>query len=176
MHDLVADVKGDQRESTRSQDSPHFEHNGGELGGFEVHDRIEGHDACKRRIRQVEPPYVTHLEAQAGIETLGDRDHLRGEIDADYGDALLAEVSADVPRTTTDVRHEAAPPRTFGEPVQEMAVERLARKLRRKVLGVGLGSGIVTFSNVHWRPYNIRTPHSSTTLDEERGEPEADAH
>lgn len=151
MHDLVADVKGDQRQAASRQCSPHFEQDRGELVGFEVHDRIEGYYACKFRVWQVESPHVTHLEAQAGVETLGDRHHFRGEIDADDGDALLMEVPADVPGTTTDVGHEAATARILGEPVQEMAVERLARELRREVLGVGLGSGIVTFANVHRR-------------------------
>jgi len=60
------------------------------------------------------------------METPRYRDHLRGKIDADAGDALLMKVSGYVPRTTTEIGHETAPSRLFGEPVQEMAVERLA--------------------------------------------------
>src|SRR5436305_10335409 len=117
MHDLVADVKGDQRQPTQCQGSPHFAHDRVELGGFEVHDRIEGHYTCKRRVWQVELPHVAHLEAQAGVETPGYRGHSSGEIDADDGDALLMEVPGDVPWTTTDIGPEAAAPRIFGEPV-----------------------------------------------------------
>jgi hypothetical protein len=45
-----------------------------------------------------------------------------------------------------------------------VAVEGLARELRREMLGIGLGSGIVTFANVHRRAESgraVRLPQTS---------------
>src|SRR5262245_17241179 len=93
---------------------------------LEVHDRVEGDHAREALGRQVERPHVSHPELQLGIEPPCLLDHLRRQVDADHGHALLMQVSRDVAGAAAEVGHEAATAHLLGEPVEEMAIEGLA--------------------------------------------------
>ncbi len=111
--------------------------------------RIEGHDACKTRIRYLEGAHVADPEVEVGIVASGHIYHLGREVDADDSHTLLVEVASNMPGSTAKVGNEAATAFGFGKPVQKMTIERLVRKLVRKMLGVCSGCGVVAFANVH---------------------------
>jgi hypothetical protein len=146
---LIPDVEGYERRSPGYQHPPDLEQDRAKLRDVDVHDRIEGYYTCKCRVRHLELRHVSHLEVETRIETLGHPDHLRGEIDADNGDALLMKIASDVPGTAAEVRHEA--------------------------LGRVIARGDDAFYAARRKiPTISAPPHPSTTVEEERGDPGGD--
>src|SRR5215470_1194464 len=149
VHHVTTYVEGDEYEPARHQRPPQLGHDGGELVRREVDDRIEGDRADETGIGQAQLPHVAYPELLLGIEPPCLFDHVRRQVDADHAHALVMKVSRDMAGTAAEVGHEAATAHLFGEPIEKMAVERLAGELRGEIGGVGAGHGIVAVTNAH---------------------------
>ena len=149
VDDLVAHMERNQCQPPRRQYPPELKHDSVELGGIEMHDRIERNEPCKARSRQAELPDIAHAEVETRVEARGALDHLRRDINSDNGHSLIVQISRDVSRATAKIGDEPPTACVLGEPIQEMPVERLLSQLRGQMLGVGFGCRIVTFTNIH---------------------------
>src|SRR4029453_12240511 len=121
--DLVAHVEGKQCQPARRQYPPELYHHSVELGGVEMHDRIERNKPYKARSWQAEFPHVTNPELQTRVEARGASDHFRRDINSDDRHALIVKVFRNVAGATTKIGDEPLSAGFLGEPIQEMPVE-----------------------------------------------------
>jgi hypothetical protein len=74
-------------------------------------------------------PHVLDAKVNIGIQVAGHRHHLRGKVDPDDRDALLAQIPGNMARPAAEIGDETAATSLFRKPIQEMPVEWLAREL-----------------------------------------------
>src|SRR6185436_2293281 len=106
-------------------------------------DRVEGNHAGPRPVRYVEGAHVALLERHPRVQGAGLPDHGRGEIDADDLQAAVVEIAADVAGSAADVADGSGTAYGGGEPVEELAVQRLVPQLVVDPPDVLLGHAIV---------------------------------
>jgi hypothetical protein len=129
MDDLLANVKGDQCQSTRHEHPSRFPKDWREFGHVEVHDGIEQYHSGETCVVRAKPPHVFDAKVEIGMQAPGHSDHLRGEIDPKDRDTLLAQVPGNMARPTAEIGDETAATSLFRKPIQEMPVKWLAREL-----------------------------------------------
>src|SRR5262245_21670259 len=149
VDDVVADVERNQCQPATRQHLPELSHDSAELGGVEMHDRIEGNKPYKARRWQAELPHVARPKVETRIEAYRALDHFWREINADDRHALIMKVLRNVSGTAANIRDEPSTACFLGESIQKMPVERLLGQLRGQMLSVGFGRRVVTFTNIH---------------------------
>src|SRR5262245_42181280 len=96
VDDVVADVKRNQCQPASRQRPPELKHDAAELGGVEMHDRIEGHKPYKAPRRQVELPHIAHPKLETRVKARGASDHFWRDINPDNRHALIMKVLRNV--------------------------------------------------------------------------------
>jgi hypothetical protein len=100
---LGSDVEGEQQTSSGAKGAAELCERPGQLVGFQMDDRVEGHDAAPCGLVDVEVGDRALPEGEAGVQTSRMGDHLAGEVDAERGDNAIMEVARHVPRTASEV-------------------------------------------------------------------------
>lgn len=103
MDHLLAAMESEKRQTASHKNPSRFAKNWRKLGQVEVNDGIEMHDSSDGCVARAELPHVLDVEFEIGIQALGYRDHLRGEVDPKDRDALLTQVPSNVPRPTAEI-------------------------------------------------------------------------
>src|SRR4051794_38341670 len=104
LHDLVADVKRNESEAARHQDSAKLCKDFEELFAAEVHDRIKRDDAGEHGVSEIERDHVANAEFDRWMQSSRDIHHTRGQVDPDDMRAALVKVAGHMSRPASKIR------------------------------------------------------------------------
>ena len=127
--DLRAQMDRQQQQATWLQNAGPFLQGGLEVRWGQMDHAIEADDAGPSGIADGEGPEVGLVKGDPGMALPGGLHEGGGEIPAGNPDAPLMEVSGDVARATPEIGDWVSPGDASGEPIQDLAVERLPFKL-----------------------------------------------
>lgn len=103
MMNVVSDVECDEQNSIVREHPPELAKSTRKVRWLEMNYGVERNDSIERRIGEVEREHVPHAKFDIRIESRRDSHHLLGQVDADDANALIAQVTSDLSRTTADV-------------------------------------------------------------------------
>ena len=146
MKCVVADVKGEEKDSARHQYPVKLADGLRKVVALEMDYRVERYDAYQSAVGQIKGTHVSDAKHQTWIELCGPTDHFGREVDAEDLNALLMKVARDMPRTATNIPDDATFADRLREPIEEVAIEGLLRQLIVDVLDVCSGHGVVACS------------------------------
>ncbi len=106
-------------------------------------DRVEGRDAAPRCVAHIQGQHCSLPECDAGGQLLRQRNHLRREVDAQHLRAALVQIAGDMPWPAAHIADRPARLRIGGEPVEQLAVERLMLQLVEDPRDILLGNEVV---------------------------------
>jgi hypothetical protein len=98
---------------------------------------------------------------QVWIQAAGFGQHPFGEIGSERADAAIAKIPRDLCGTAPKIADEASAADAFGQAVEDLAIERLAREFAIDFIGVLAGDHVVAFPDAP--PHQIPCFYSPAT-------------
>src|SRR5689334_23341930 len=123
MLHVVADMKCDEKQTSRLYGPRTLAEYMLELRWLEMDYRVERHSAGERSIAKVQRRHVADFEFNAGSQRSRDADHLWRKIDPDDIGASVMQILCDLSRSAAEVGNYSLLPHFLGEAIQEMTVE-----------------------------------------------------
>ena len=103
MHRLCADVEGQEQQPARTQNPLHLSKGNGDLCPSDMDDRVEGDDAARRTVDDVQREHVALTELDARIQLSSLLYHHGGKVNPGNSHPSLVEVAGYMPWSTPQV-------------------------------------------------------------------------
>ncbi len=111
-------------------------------------DRVEGRDAAPCRLVDIQGQHIPLPKFDARGQLPRQLDHARREVDAQNPRAALVQVVRDLPRPAAHVADRPARVGVGGQPVQQLAVQRLMLELVKDSRDVLLSDLVVALAQL----------------------------
>ena len=147
MPDFGTDVEGNEREPAGPQHAADLPESRGQLGRFQVDDRVERDDGPELAIAGRQVKEIPFAELDFRIRPAARGNHASGQVDADGSPAVAGDPGCDVPWAAADIRDRHPLPRLLDQAGQERSVERFAGEFAAVGVRVLPGDSVVAAAN-----------------------------